>query len=58
MAADVDFSLETVKTSKNALLCSIYRYTADQWAQEGCLTLVHSLDSVDRAFGPCIRGMA
>ena len=28
-------SLETVKTSKDALRCSIYRYTADQWAQEG-----------------------
>jgi hypothetical protein len=25
------FSPETVKTSKNALRCSIYRYTADQW---------------------------
>lgn len=45
------FSLETVKTSKNALLCSIYRYTADQWAQEGCLILYHSLHSVGRALG-------
>jgi hypothetical protein len=52
-----NFSLETVKTSKNALRCSIYRYTADQWAQEGCLVLVHSLDSVGRALGPCIRRM-
>jgi hypothetical protein len=30
-----NFSLETVKASKNELRCSIYRYTADQWAQEG-----------------------
>ena len=52
------FSLETAKTSKNALRCSIYRYAADQWVARGCLILDHSLHSVGRALGPCIRGLA
>ena len=47
------FSLETVKTSKNALRCSIYRYTADQWVAR---RMSHS-GSLFGFSGPCIWTM-
>jgi hypothetical protein len=47
------FSPETVIMSKNALRCSVYRYTADQWVAR---RMSHS-GSLFGFSGPCIWTM-